>query len=152
MKAKWHFKDLIDLEYFLHQAGGRNTAASPASLSGDREIFLDFKKSNPSPHTLRDLLKYWVDRQRENIKHDRKASASSPGETFYESFRIIRIILILFSLIVGAALEEEFEHSAHWTDQIILDEDNVIRPRYSSLEEVEVELLRRFRGGSVGAT
>jgi hypothetical protein len=105
MGQKWHLKDIIDLEFFLHHTEtGESSDAPLPSLSSNRKIYLDFTKTHHVPFARRDLLKFWVEQQRKTEKHGNGKLPATPGEVFDESYRIVRVILILIALIFGATI------------------------------------------------
>jgi hypothetical protein len=105
MDFKWHFKDIIDLEFFLRK-NERKKNSSEKDLSGslNRSIFLDFARSNPPPLSRRNLLRYWVEQKRIIEKQVSNAPPATPGKAAHESYTIIRAILIFLSIISGGSL------------------------------------------------
>ncbi|MCU0598908.1 MAG: DUF2868 domain-containing protein [Desulfobacterales bacterium] len=103
MDQKWHFTDIIDLEFFLHRdETGETSTAPPHSVSLNRKIYLDFARTHAAPFKRRGLLKYWVDQLRDIENQGIDWAAGTPGEIFHESYRIVYAILILVALISGA--------------------------------------------------
>jgi hypothetical protein len=104
MGQKWRFKDIIDLEFFLHRnETGKNDTISSFSDSSNRKFYLEFAKTHTAPFSRRELLKYWVEHQRKIERQGKGPSSQTPGEAFYESYRVVRTILILIALISGAS-------------------------------------------------
>jgi hypothetical protein len=98
MKTNWHYKDIIDLEYFCH----RDSDADDDGLHlRDRNIFLEDQDQpgDESASTPRDLLRLWIRkrRQREFPGPDRK----SPGAIFGDAYLLARNLAILIGLLVG---------------------------------------------------
>lgn len=105
MQSQWHFKDLIDLEYFLKLDTGNEPApASADPVSVDRQIYLSYAASYPGSLSRRNLLKYWLKRKREQEEQAKDCPASSPGDAFFESYKIVRMALIIIALCFGASL------------------------------------------------
>ncbi len=105
MQSKWQVKDLIDLEYFLHQASAELSKADlPDELSSDRRLYLSYEKSHEPQFSRRNLIKYWLDEKR---KTEKKAFAEThrlPGQGLAETVSLLRSLIIISSLFSGAAL------------------------------------------------
>lgn len=102
MKALYHYKNIIDLEFFLH----RDTAvASDRLQKRDREIFLQLEKEQGADvvekYPPQKLLDWWVQHNTagEFPGHDKK----SPGEVFLESLGLAKLILISLGIVTGLA-------------------------------------------------
>jgi len=100
LKTNWQVKDLVDLEYFIHQASGElSKINSPDTLSSDRRCYLSNEKSNKPPFSRRDLIKYWLNKQRKTA-----GAVHLPGDGFIETISLLRSIIFVAALISGAAL------------------------------------------------
>jgi len=108
MKTRWHIKDLIDLEYFLHIDA--DDATQPPRLdidARDREIFLKYiqprlaqTKSNPR----RFIIKSWLDRRCEMERDRTGTQAFLPGETLAETSRLLGYGLFILGGLAGIGL------------------------------------------------
>ena len=108
MKTRWHIKDLIDLEYFLHIDA--DDATQPPRLDIDareREIFLKYlqprlaqTKSTPR----RFIIKSWLDRRREMERDRTGTRAFLPGETLAETSRFLGYGLFILGGLAGIGL------------------------------------------------
>ena len=105
MESNWQLKDIIDLEYYLHQDSRPQLTELPSGdISLDRKIFLEYEKSHQAPFSRKDLLRFWLDHQKKEKADKAAGPIRSPGEIFLNSFRIIRLALILFAVATGASL------------------------------------------------
>jgi len=104
-QAKWRVKDFIDLEYFLKQdAEEKSKAATPASVSPDRERYLTFAKNHTPPFSHRELILYWLTEKREASGKKAGTEARLPGDAFAEIYRLSLGLIILIALISGVSL------------------------------------------------
>lgn len=96
MANRWHIRDIIDLEYFLHQ--------DPETVSGrDRQVYLEYTRSHPGPPKRRALLKYWLeDRRRREADRDR--AEAMPGAIYSETAALASLILCALALATGTVL------------------------------------------------
>jgi hypothetical protein len=100
MKQNWNYQDSIDLEYFLKQ----DEALSPATLhERDRKLFLEkvepqVKEDPRSPSPLR-LIGLWLDARRGG----EPLETGLPGRLAGESIGLLRLILALIGLTLGAS-------------------------------------------------
>ncbi len=102
LQSKWQVNDLLDLEYLLNQASDEHsTTGSTDDLSSDRRIYLAYEKSHQPPFSRRDLIKYWLT---EKQKKSAGVSNQLPGDGYKETVSLVRSLLIIISLLSGAAL------------------------------------------------
>ena len=108
MKTRWHIKDLIDLEYFLHIDADDATQTPRLDIDArDREIFLkniqprlSETKSNPR----RFIIKSWLDRRCEMERDRTGTQAFLPGETLAETSRLLGYGLFILGGLSGIGL------------------------------------------------
>jgi hypothetical protein len=104
-QPKWLVKDFIDLEYFLKQdAEEKSKAATPASVSPDRERYLTFSKNHTPPFSRRELINYWLEGKREASGKKAQTESRLPGDAFAEVYRLSLGLIILIALISGVSL------------------------------------------------
>ena len=108
MKTRWHRKDLIDLEYFLHIDADDATQTRRLDIDArDRDIFLKYiqpRLSETKPYPPRFIIKSWLDRRREMEKDMTGAKTILPGEVFAESYRLLGYGLFILGGLSGIAL------------------------------------------------
>ncbi|MEA3231625.1 MAG: DUF2868 domain-containing protein [Thermodesulfobacteriota bacterium] len=108
MKTKWHIKDLIDLEYFLHIDAENADQSSRLDIDArDRGIFL--KKIQPripktKSYPRRFIIKSWLDQRREMEIGTTGAKAVLPGEAFAETSRLLGYGLFFLGSLSGIGL------------------------------------------------
>ena len=104
-QATWRVKDFIDLEYFLKQGTEeKSKAATPASVSPDRERYLTFVKNHTPPFSRRELIHYWLEGKREASGKKAGTEARLPGDAFAEVYRLSLGLIILIALVSGVSL------------------------------------------------
>jgi hypothetical protein len=106
---KWRIRDIIDLEYFLHQDAASLSAGDQEHLHArDRSIFLDFVmpqvKADAVPNR-QFIIRTWLERRRENTKAD---SAVLPGESFEGLYGSLRVIFLVAGVVIGGAAGVSF--------------------------------------------
>jgi len=114
MRKKWKIKDLIDLEYFLHDDDdGSDTAEVPHP---DRRIYLEKikpvlekrragEKENKKRSLLRrDIFRFWLDYQRDMAKASMGQDAVLPGEVFEEVYTALLYTFLAIGFLSGAGL------------------------------------------------
>jgi len=106
---KWRIRDIIDLEYFLHQDAASLSAGDQEHLHArDRSIFLDFVmpqvKADAVPNR-QFIIRTWLERRRENTKAD---SAVLPGESFEGLYGSLRVIFLVAGVVLGGAAGVSF--------------------------------------------
>lgn len=108
MKTRWHRKDLIDLEYFLHIDADDATQTRRLDIDArDRDIFLKYiqpRLSETKPYPQRFIIKSWLDRRREMEKDMTGAKTILPGEVLAESYRLMGYGLFILGGLSGIAL------------------------------------------------
>jgi len=107
MKITWRFKDLIDLEYFLHadELDGDESTRKTAALR-DREIHTRHilpRIAPGEPLPRRRLILEWLEQRRDALKSD-TPEAFLPGEAFTEIFRLTVLATIVFAIMSGGGL------------------------------------------------
>lgn len=96
MANRWHIRDIIDLEYFLHQ--------DPETTPGrDRRVFLEYTRSHSGPPKRRAILKYWLEDRRQEEAAKARTEAL-PGTIYNETAFLTGIILCIIALTAGAGL------------------------------------------------
>ncbi len=104
MGQTWRTPDIIDLEFFINQHAALPGAGPDSSApSFNRRIYLEYCKTHPGPIHRGELLKYWLDRQRAAAQQTKNAPSPTPGAMWEESYRIICVIGIILSFLLGAA-------------------------------------------------
>lgn len=111
MKWQWQIKDIIDLEYFLHE-DAREDLDSGDLLQKDRRLYLDRIKpdldSNPQNADDRKwILRLWLEYQKKTAKDQYKDSIL-PGESFQSVFRLMLLLAGAAGFITGAGATFSF--------------------------------------------
>ncbi|MCF8037624.1 MAG: DUF2868 domain-containing protein [Desulfobacteraceae bacterium] len=96
MANRWRIRDIIDLEYFLHQ----DPDAAPGR---DRGIYLEYIRSHPGPPKRRALLRYWLENRRRR-EAERQGAEALPGAIYHETAFLTGIILCILALAAGVGL------------------------------------------------
>jgi len=108
MKTRWHIKDLIDLEYFLHIDAVDATQTPRLNIDArDRDIFLKYiqpRLSETKSYPRRFIIKSWLDRRREMEKVTTGAKTILPGEAFAETSRLLGYGLFILGGLSGIGL------------------------------------------------
>ncbi|MBS3733215.1 MAG: DUF2868 domain-containing protein, partial [Desulfobacterales bacterium] len=95
MANRWHIRDIIDLEYFLHQ--------DPETVSGrDRRVYLEYIRSHSGSPKRRAVLKSWLEDRRRREAGDR--AEALPGTIYKETAALAGMILCTLLLATGAVL------------------------------------------------
>ena len=101
MKLLWNYKDIFDLEYFLHKD---STAVDDVLRQRDRAIFLQHiepaLQQCPKDQERLFILRNW-------LEHRRRAEfgttdSLSPGALFVEAHRTLRLICLVAGLFFGS--------------------------------------------------
>jgi hypothetical protein len=103
---KWRIRDIIDLEYFLHQ----DTVLEPREHlhARDRSVFLDCVMPEVTTDRVPDrqfIIRIWLEKRRETAKAE---SHSLPGENFEGLYRSCRSIFLVAGLLLGGAAGVSF--------------------------------------------
>jgi hypothetical protein len=105
LKSKWQVNDLLDLEYFLNQTSdAHSTSKAEEDLSSDRRCYLAYEKSHEPPFSRRDLIKYWLTEKQKKAKKSLIGITRLPGDGYIETVSLLRSLIIIISLVSGAAL------------------------------------------------
>jgi hypothetical protein len=108
MKTRWHIKDLIDLEYFLHIDADDVTENRRMDIDDrDRDIFLNYiqpRLSETKSYPRRFIIKSWLGRRREMEKDTTGAKTILPGEAFTETSRLLGYGLLILGGLSGIGL------------------------------------------------
>lgn len=101
MKLLWNYKDIFDLEYFLH----RDATAIPELLTArDREIFLQHIEPGldqcPKGQERLFILRRWLEQRRRT--EFGATDSLSPGALFAEAHRTLRLICLVIGLFSGS--------------------------------------------------
>ena len=106
---KWHIRDIIDLEYFLHQDAAASSAKAQELLNQrNRAIFLDHvvpATRADAPPDRQFLIRTWLDWRREEVK---STTAVLPGESFDSLSSSLRTLFLIAGLVLGAATAASF--------------------------------------------
>ncbi|MEZ4549898.1 MAG: DUF2868 domain-containing protein [Desulfobacterales bacterium] len=107
--SKWRIKDLIDVDYFLHQTLNTEDAALPRNQtqpdrSTDRDIYLAYEKQHTPPFEREDLIRFWLDEKRGAAKKTPDAPFYLPGDIYTETVRLVRTILGVLAFMAGAVI------------------------------------------------
>ena len=106
---KWHSRDIIDLEYFLHQDEAFSSPGDQELVhERDRKIFLDFVMTGAGTAAAPDRqfsIKTWLNRRREAAKSKNEVL---PGEHFASLYRSLRTLFAAAGLALGAAAGASF--------------------------------------------
>jgi hypothetical protein len=103
MKYTWRYRDIIDLEYFLHQDKERISSEElPAIQQRDRQIYLDRirqKSCDQENPDRRFLLRQWL----ENRREDEQSGGSNilPGQLTEEVYARLCILFPVLGILVG---------------------------------------------------
>ncbi len=148
MQPNWQIKDLIDLEYFLHQDTERHSHVEENPLRmQDRRIFLDFQNSRSGSFSRGELLKFWVEKRRKSAAAGLGLEAS-PGNTFAETYGIIRLFLILAALIFGSLLSWSLlSYTGTQPINVFTCLWVMVAPQLALLMILSVSLILKFMGG-----
>ena len=109
-QLKWRIKDLIDVDYFLHQTLNTEDATpsrnqAQPDRSTDRDIYLAYEKQHtPPPFERENLIRFWLDEKRGAAKKMPDAPFYLPGDIYTETVRLGRTILGVLALVIGAAM------------------------------------------------
>lgn len=108
MKARWHIKDLIDLEYFLHVDSDDAAESRWQDVRArDRRIYLDHIKpqlSGTKPFPRRWAIRTWLERRRTMEKRSQDGQAFLPGEWYDEISRLLGYGLFIAGGLTGLGL------------------------------------------------
>jgi hypothetical protein len=102
MKLRWRIRDIIDLEYFLHDhEGSQGELYSDTYPQMDRNIYLEYIrptliKNKKSINDRKWLLRLWLEQKKNTLK-TKNEQKILPGE----SFHIIFWLLISFAAFAG---------------------------------------------------
>ncbi len=108
MKASWHIKDLIDLEYFLHtDAAGMSEENRLDIEKRDRSIYLHdirplLSKAKSLPRRF--VLRKWLERRREIEKKQPGDPVVLPGEVYAEISMLLGYVLFIAGGVTGLGL------------------------------------------------
>lgn len=101
MKTSQHYKQIIDLEYFLHRDS--ETAASELKKR-DRDIFLRLEEKQSvdiaTAYSSQKLYRWWL-KQRKQMEADESPS-KSPGEIFQDTLSLAYFLAVLKGSLIGA--------------------------------------------------
>ncbi|GBC60608.1 DUF2868 domain-containing protein [Desulfonema ishimotonii] len=108
-RTQWQLKDIIDLEYFLHESGEGEGSESDraAERQRDREIYL--RRIQPrteagGPPDRRFMLRAWLEERRAAEKAPPAPEVFLPGEAFDEIYRIALWIFVFLGIFSGAGV------------------------------------------------
>lgn len=106
---KWHIRDIIDLEYFLHQDSVSFSPGDQEHLHArDRAIFLDVvmpAAKKDSPPDRQSIIRAWLQHRRNEAK---STSEVPPGAHFESLSGSLRTILFVAGLFLGSAAGATF--------------------------------------------
>jgi len=106
---KWRIRDIIDLEFFLHQDTVSQSVENQQYLhERDRKIFLDCVMPGIKDAETPDrqfIIKAWLNRRREAEK---ARNAVLPGEGVESLFASFRFIFLVAGLVLGAGSGASF--------------------------------------------
>lgn len=101
MKPLWNYKDIFDLEYFLHKD---STARADSLSRRDREIYLHhIEPALPVGDAAGDarlILRQWLEQRRKT--EFGTTDSLSPGALFVEAQRTLRLICLVAGLFFGS--------------------------------------------------
>lgn len=101
MKPLWNYKDIFDLEYFLHKDG---TARADSLIQRDRTIYLqhiepELDQAPPGRERLF-VLRGWLEQRRR--AEFGTTDSLSPGALFTEAHRTLRLLSLVVGLFFGS--------------------------------------------------
>jgi hypothetical protein len=103
MKPLWNYKDIFDLEYFLHKD---STARTDSLSRRDREIYLHHIEPSLSDGDAgsdsRLILRQWLEHRRRT--EFGATDSLSPGALFVEAQRTLRLICLVAGLFFGSLI------------------------------------------------
>ena len=106
MKQRWRIRDLIDLEYFLHD----DEDADPVALAHrDREIYLKevvpvLKIDSGSPAADRKtVIRLWLEARRRMVQAS-SGSPLLPGKLFVDLVSLLLVSFLVMGVIIGVGL------------------------------------------------
>jgi len=108
MKKSWQVKDLIDLEYFLHE--DETKPDNPEKKDRDRDIYLNQidpvleKEGVGHSPSGEDLIRLWLESRRNIAKTSQGSKTVFPGEVFEEVYRVVFYALAVIGFASGAGL------------------------------------------------
>jgi hypothetical protein len=111
MNIKWNAKDIIDLEFFLHN--GENADEAPLESGKeliDRKIFLEeiqphLNTEALSPSTCRRMfLRLWLEKRREMEVAASGANTLLPGDAFNDFYRLFFYLFAATGIVFGWGL------------------------------------------------
>lgn len=97
-ESKWQIPDLVDLEYFFAQDAGVDDEA--VLIRRDRELYRSRLAGETSPR--RDLLRRWLDLQREEARAER--TTPLPGDVAGSALLLLPKFLFALGALAGATL------------------------------------------------
>lgn len=99
---KWRYRDIIDLEYFLHQDADSLSEGKQEELhERDRNIYLDSVVTGIGPDETPDrhtIIRTWLNRRREK---ENGMATVPPGESFASLYGSCRFIFFVAGLLLG---------------------------------------------------
>lgn len=107
-KARWHIRDLIDLEYFQKQdETDEEESGYHAVAKRDREIYLQHVlplEQKTQNLTDAHVIRYWLERRRDMEKSGQGPETLLPGESFDDIHRLLAYCLTAAGLLGGSGL------------------------------------------------
>ena len=106
---KWRLRDIIDLEYFLHQDVATRTDGNQKDLhERDRNIYLNsvmpgIKENETSDRRF--IIRTWLNRMRKTAK---TKTVVLPGESFESLYGAFRFIFLVVGIVIGGGLGASF--------------------------------------------
>jgi len=114
-KKKWRIRDLIDLEYFIHENEGiQDKSDSEDQNQVDRKIYLNhiepilIKSDDPKSDNRRWILRLWLEKRREIEKEENGREELLPGDAFHVAYQLIIPIFIIIGAFAGAGAAFSF--------------------------------------------
>jgi len=109
-KKKWRIRDLIDLEYFLHDNEDiQDKSDSEDQNQVDRKIYLNHIKPVLSKSDDRKwILRLWLEKRREIEKEESGREDLLPGDAFHAAYQLMVPIFIIAGALAGAGTALSF--------------------------------------------
>jgi hypothetical protein len=114
-KKKWRIRDLIDLEYFIHENEGiQDKSDSEDQNQADRKIYLNhiepvlLKSDDLKSDHRKWILRLWLEKRREIEKEENGREDLLPGDAFHVTYQLIIPIFIIIGAFAGAGAAFSF--------------------------------------------
>lgn len=116
MKARWHLKDIIDLEYLFHLDASLDT---DTLLKRDRQLFLEHiqPRLDVTPERTgryrRKIIHLWLEARRQQEASIDGEHPDFPGKYFEDGYRLAILGICFIALLSGSGLALSFLTAYH---------------------------------------